>query len=73
MFNIRGAAVVKNPPANAGEAGDAGSIPESRKAPEGGNSNLLQHFYLGNSMDWGPWQGTVHGIARVGQDWESMQ
>ena len=26
-----------------GEAGDAGSIPESRKAPEGGNSNLLQH------------------------------
>ena len=27
--------MVKNPPANAGDAGDAGSIPGSRKSPEG--------------------------------------
>ena len=55
LFNIKGATVVKNPPANAREAGDADSIPESRKAPERGNSNLLQHVYLENSMDGGAW------------------
>ena len=30
-----GGSVVKNSPANAGDAGDAGSIPGSRKSPEG--------------------------------------
>ena len=33
--------MVKNPPANAGDARDAGSIPESERSPGGGNSNPL--------------------------------
>jgi len=30
----------KNPPANAGDAGDPGSIPESGRPPGGGNGNF---------------------------------
>ena len=36
--------VVNNPPAGAGDAGVAGSIPGSGRSPGGGDSNLLQHF-----------------------------
>ena len=42
-----GDAVVKNLPANPGNARDVGSIPES------GNGNLLQYSCLENSMDRG--------------------
>ena len=42
-----GGAVVKNPPANAGDLGDMGSIPGS------GNGNPLQYFHLENPMDRG--------------------
>ena len=31
--------MVKDPPANAGDAGDSGSIPGSGSSPEGGNGN----------------------------------
>ena len=34
-------------------AGDIGSIPGSRRSPEEGNGNPLQHFCLGNPMDRG--------------------
>ena len=34
--------LVKNPPAGAGDSGDAGSIPESGRSPGGGNGNPLQ-------------------------------
>ena len=50
--------VVKNLPAN---AGDTGLIPGSGRAPGGGNGNTLQYSYLGNPMDRGAWQATVHG------------
>ena len=36
-------AVVKNPPANAGDTRDTDSIPELRKYPEGGKGN---HFII---------------------------
>ena len=29
------------------------------------NSNPFQYFCLGNPMDRGVWQATVHGVARV--------
>ena len=45
---IQGGTVVKNPPAN---AGDAGSIPGSGKSPARGNGNLLQYSCLENFMD----------------------
>ena len=35
--------VVKNPPANAGDARDTGSIPRSGISPGGGNGNPLQY------------------------------
>ena len=61
-----GGATVKNPPANVGDARVTGSIPGSRKAPGGGNDN--QYSCLGNSMDRGAWQATVHGFAKS-QTW----
>ena len=54
--------MVKNLPAN---AGDAGSSPVSGKPPEEGNGKPLQYFCLGNPMDRGAWKATVHGVARV--------
>ena len=45
-----GCSVVKNPPAN---AGDAGSIPGSGRSPGEGNGNPLQYPCLGNPMDRG--------------------
>ena len=48
-----GAAVVKNPPANAGDAGDVGLIPRSEIFPEGGNGSQLQYSCPGNPLDRG--------------------
>ena len=36
-----GGSVVKNPPANAEDTGDAGLIPRLGRSPGGGNGNLL--------------------------------
>jgi len=47
--------VVKNPPANAGDLRDVGSIPESGRSPEGGHENPLQYFSLDNPMERGAW------------------
>ena len=66
------ALVVKNPPANAGDARDAGSITGSGKSPGVGNGNLLWYSCLENSMDRGTWSATVHesmGQQRVGHNW----
>ena len=46
--NMPGDTVVKNPPANAGDARDAGSIPGLRRFPGGGNGNPLQYSCLKN-------------------------
>ena len=43
--------VVKNLPANAGDAGGADWIPGSGRSPGGGNGNPLEHSCLKNSMD----------------------
>ena len=56
--------LVKNPPANAGDARDVDSIPRLRRSPGGGNGNPLQYFWLENSMDRGAWWATVHGVAK---------
>ena len=57
-----GGAVVKNPPASAGDTRNAvDSIPGSERSPGGGNGNPLQHSCLGNHMDRGAWQATVQG------------
>ena len=48
--HLPGGAVVKNPPAS---AGDMGSIPGSGRSPGEGNGNPLQYAYLENSVDRG--------------------
>ena len=57
--------MLKNPLAN---AGDAGLIPGLGRFPGEGNDSPLQYSYLGNPMDRGAWETTVHGVARVGPD-----
>ena len=59
-----GSSAVKNPPANAGDARDSGSIPGLGRFPGGGISNPLQYSCLGNPMDREAWHATVHGIAK---------
>ena len=56
--------MVKNPPANAGDAGDMGSIPGSGRSLGVGNGNLLQYSCLKNSLDREAWWATVHGVAK---------
>ena len=58
------ALVVKNPPANAGDGRDTGSIPESGGSPGGGPGNPLRYSCLENFMNRGAWQATVHGFAK---------
>ena len=53
-----GGSVVKNSPTN---AGDTGSISGLGRFPGEGNGNPLQDSCLGNPMDRGAWQATVHG------------
>ena len=60
--------VVKNPPAN---AGNAGLIPGSGRSPGGGTGNSLQCSSLENPMDIGAWWATVRGAAES-QTWLSM-
>ena len=55
-------AVVKNLPAN---AGDARWISGSGRSPGVGNGNPLQYSCLGNPMDRGVWQATVLGVEKI--------
>ena len=58
-----GGTVVKNPPANAGNEREMGSISGSGRSSGGGNSNLLQYSCLENSIDRGAWWATAHGVS----------
>ena len=53
--------MLKNPPAN---SGDAGSIPGSASSPGEGNGNKLQYSCLGNPRDRGAWQAIVLAVTR---------
>ena len=55
---------VKNPPANAGDIRDIGSIPGSGRSPEGGYGNSLKYSCLENHMDRGAWQATFHRVTK---------
>ena len=59
--------MVKNLPANAGDARDArdtGLIPGSGRSPGGGHGNSLQYSCLENPMDRGAWGAIVHGVSK---------
>ena len=55
---------VKNPPANAGDIRDIGSIPGLGRSPGEGNGNPLQSSFLENPVDRGTWQATVHNLSQ---------
>ena len=58
FYSTPDSAGVRNLPANAGNAGDAGSIPGLGRSPGVGNGNPLQYSCLENSVDRGacsPW------------------
>ena len=55
---------VKNPPANAGDLKDTGSIPGSGRSPGGGHSSPLQYICLENPMDRRAWRATVHRVTK---------
>ena len=62
-WGFPGGSVVKNPPSNAGEAGNVGLIPGLGRSPGGGHGNPLQYSCLENPMDREAWWATVHGVA----------
>ena len=64
------ALVIKNPPANAGDVRDAGSIPGLGRYLGGGNGNSLQYSSLENPMDRGTWRTMVH---RVTNSWTQLK
>ena len=68
MFTVEksfpGGAVVKNLPADVGNARDVGLIPGSERSPGEGNGNPLQYSCLENSMNRGSWWTTVHEVAK---------
>ena len=59
--NFPGGLVVKNLPAN---AGDADSVPGSGRSPGGGNGPPLQCSCLENPVDRGGWQAIVYRVDR---------
>ena len=64
------ALVVKNPPANAGNMRDVGSIPGLGRSSGGGHSNPLQYSCLENPMDREAWKAVVH---RVTKSWTQLK
>jgi len=62
--------VVKNSPADAGDAQEAGSIPGSGRSTGVGNGNPVQYFFLENSMGRRVWWTIVQGVAKS-QTWLS--
>ena len=53
--------MVKNAIAN---AEDVGLIPGTERSPGEGTGNPLQYSCLGNLMDRGDWQATVHEVVK---------
>ena len=56
--------MVKNMPADAGDIRDIDLIPGLGRSPREGHDNPLQYSSLGNAMDRGAWQTTVHGVSK---------
>ena len=57
--------MVKNLPGNAGDTGNASSIPGSRRSSGGGQGNPLQYSCLEDLMDRGAWRATLRGVTEL--------
>ena len=58
------ALLVRNPPSNARDRRDVGSILGSGKCPGVGNGNPLPSSGLENPLDRGVWWAAIHGVAK---------
>ena len=58
FMGFPGGTVVKNPPSNAEDVSNMGSICGLGRFPGGGNGNPLQYSCLEHSVDRGAWQAT---------------
>ena len=67
-MGFQGDAVVKNPPANAEDARDTGSIPGLGRSPGEEDGSPLQYSCPVNPMDRGACRAAVHEVTRVGHD-----
>ena len=56
--------VVKNPPSNAVDTRDLGSVPGSGRSRGEGDGNSFQYPFLKKSMDRGDWWATAHWVAK---------
>ena len=56
--------MVKNPPANAGDIRDVGSIPGLGRSPGGGHGHPLKYPCLENPVDRGSWWAADDGVTR---------
>ena len=56
--------MVKNLPADAGDARDVDLTPGSGRSLGVGNGNPLQYSCLKDSKDRGSWWATVHGVTK---------
>ena len=72
-WGFLGDSVEKNSPVNAGDSGDARSIPASGRSSGEGNGDSLQCSCLKNPMDRGAWSVQSTGLERVGHDWATKQ
>ena len=61
LWGFPGGSVVKNPPVN---VGDADLISGLGRYPGEGNGSPFQYSCLGNPMDTGTWQATVHRATK---------
>ena len=68
-----GGAVIKKPPANAGDAEDTDLISELGRSLRVGNGNPLQYSCLENSMDRGAQWATVRGVTESWTQRSTMQ
>ena len=63
-MSFSGGSTGKESTCNAGDAGDSGLIPGSRRSPAGGHGNALQYSGLENPMDRGDWWVRVYGVTK---------
>ena len=63
--------MVKNPPAEAADTRDAGSIPGLGISPGEGNGNAFQYSCLRNPMGREAWWAIVHEVAKESDKTES--
>ena len=61
------ALVVKNPPVNAGDVRDAGSIPGFGRSPEEGNGNSSILAW------WIPWTENPGGLQFIGKESDMIE